>query len=128
MVERFTFDLTLTGIDMPLMALGASKGPGLRAERPGHPPMVVITKHPSEEGVLSEMEAEARAYIRKPFTVKDLSERGCFKGYSAGYFPERVPLTRGQHGFNFLDGPPGSNSPREVLHGFVNPATNDFAA
>jgi len=40
-------------------------------------PVVVITKHTSEEGVLRAMEAGAiaRAYIRKPFTVKDLSRK-----------------------------------------------------
>jgi DNA-binding response OmpR family regulator len=31
--------------------------------------------HTSEEGVLRAMEAGARAYIRKPLTVKDLSEK-----------------------------------------------------
>jgi DNA-binding response OmpR family regulator len=38
-------------------------------------PVVVITKHTSEKGVLRAMEAGARAYIRKPFTVEDLFEK-----------------------------------------------------
>ena len=38
-------------------------------------PVVVITKNTSEEGVLRAMEAGARAYIRKPFTVQDLTEK-----------------------------------------------------
>jgi DNA-binding NarL/FixJ family response regulator len=37
--------------------------------------VVVITEHTSQEGVLRAIEAGARAYIRKPFTVKDLSEK-----------------------------------------------------
>jgi two-component system, chemotaxis family, chemotaxis protein CheY len=151
MVERFTFDLILTDIDMPLMD-GLELLEALAYVRSAQGiPVVVITKHTSREGVLRAMEAGARAYIRKPFAVKDLSEKieplllrktvadgnlrvlggsrqGCFKGYPGGYFSEREPLTRGQHGFSFLDGPPGSHSPREVLHGFVNPGTNDFAA
>ena len=38
-------------------------------------PVVVIREHTSQEGVLRAIEAGARAYIRKPFTVKDLSEK-----------------------------------------------------
>ena len=51
MVERFTCDLILTDIDMPLMDdPGASGGPGPRASAQGSP-VVVITKHTSEKGV-----------------------------------------------------------------------------
>ena len=38
-------------------------------------PVVVITKHTSVAGALRAMEAGARAYIRKLFTVKDFSEK-----------------------------------------------------
>jgi len=71
-----------------------------------------------EDGVLLATEAGARAFIRKPFSVQDLSERiepplaktlemakmyrasqGYPGGYPkrcwAGYFFERVPLTSG---------------------------------
>ena len=36
---------------------------------------MVITKHTSEEEELRAMEAGARAYIRKPFTVEDRFEK-----------------------------------------------------
>jgi len=38
-------------------------------------PAVVITRNTSEEGILRAMEAGARAFIRKLFTVQDLSEK-----------------------------------------------------
>jgi len=75
MVHRFTFDLIVTDIDMPLMD-GLELLEALAYVRSAqNTPVVVITKHTSEEGVLRAMEAGARAYIRKPFTVKDLSEK-----------------------------------------------------
>jgi two-component system chemotaxis response regulator CheY len=75
MVQRFTFDLILTDIDMPLMD-GLELLEALAYVRSARgTPVVVITKHTSEEGVLRAMQAGARAYIRKPFTVKDLSEK-----------------------------------------------------
>lgn len=75
MVQRFSFDLILTDIDMPLMD-GLELLEALAYVRSArNTPVVVITKHTSEEGVLRAMEAGARAYIRKPFTVKDLSEK-----------------------------------------------------
>ena len=75
MVQRFSFDLILTDIDMPLMD-GLELLEALAYVRSArNTPVVVITKHTSEEGVLRAMEAGARAYIRKPFTVKDLSEQ-----------------------------------------------------
>ena len=75
MVQRFSFDLILTDIDMPLMD-GLELLEALAYVRNAqNTPVVVITKHTSEEGVLRAMEAGARAYIRKPFTVKDLSEK-----------------------------------------------------
>jgi two-component system, chemotaxis family, chemotaxis protein CheY len=67
MVQRFTFDLILTDIDMPLMD-GLELLEALAYVRSAQgTPVVVITKHTSEAG--------ARAYIRKPFTVQDLSEK-----------------------------------------------------
>ena len=75
MAQRFTFDLILTDIDMPLMD-GLELLEALSYVRSARGiPVVVITKHTSEEGVLRDMETGARAYIRKPFTVKDLSEK-----------------------------------------------------
>jgi two-component system, chemotaxis family, chemotaxis protein CheY len=75
MVQRFSFDLILTDIDMPLMD-GLELLEALAYVRSAQQtPVVVITKLTSEEGVLRAMEAGARAYIRKPFTVKDLSEK-----------------------------------------------------
>jgi two-component system chemotaxis response regulator CheY len=75
MVQRFAFDLILTDIDMPLMD-GLELLEALAYVRSAQgTPVVVITKHTSEEGVLRAMEAGARAFIRKPFTVKDLSEK-----------------------------------------------------
>jgi len=38
-------------------------------------PVVVITEHTSEEGLLRAMQAGARAYIRKPLRVKNLSQK-----------------------------------------------------
>jgi len=38
-------------------------------------PVVVVTKYTSEAGVLRAMEAGARAYIRKPFTIEELWEK-----------------------------------------------------
>ena len=74
MVQRFSFDLILTDINMPLMD-GLEFLEALAYVRSAqNTPVVVITKHTSEEGVLRAMEAGARAYIRKPFTVEDLSE------------------------------------------------------
>ena len=71
----FTFDLIVTDIDMPLMD-GLELLEALAYVRSAqNTPVVVITKHTSEEGVLRAMEAGARAYIRKPFTVEDLSEK-----------------------------------------------------
>jgi two-component system chemotaxis response regulator CheY len=75
LVQRYTFDLILMDIDMPLMD-GLELLEALAYVRSAqNTPVVVITKHTSEEGVLRAMEARARAYIRKPFTVKDLSEK-----------------------------------------------------
>ena len=75
MVQRFSFDLILTDIDMPLMD-GLELLEALAYVRSAQQtPVVVITKLTSEEGVLRAMEAGARAYIRKPFTVNDLSEK-----------------------------------------------------
>jgi two-component system chemotaxis response regulator CheY len=74
MVQRFSSDLILTDIDMPLMD-GLEFLEALAYVRSAqNTPVMVITKHTSEEGVLRAMEAGARAYIRKPFTVEDLSE------------------------------------------------------
>ena len=74
-VQRFSFDLILTDIDMPLMD-GLELLEALAYVRSAHgTPVVIITKHTSEAGVLRAMEAGARAFIRKPFTVKDLSEK-----------------------------------------------------
>ena len=75
LVQRFSFDLILTDIDMPLMD-GLELLEALAYVRSAHgTPVVIITKHTSESGVLRAMEAGARAFIRKPFTVKDLSEK-----------------------------------------------------
>ena len=76
MVERFTFDLILTDIDMPLTeGLELLEALAYVRSAQGTTPVVVITEHTSQEGVLRAMEAGARAYIRKPFTVKDRSEK-----------------------------------------------------
>ena len=75
MVQRFNFDLIVTDIDMPLMD-GLELLEALAYVRSAQgTPVVVITKLTSEEGVLRAMKAGAQAYIRKPFTVKDLSEK-----------------------------------------------------
>jgi two-component system chemotaxis response regulator CheY len=75
MVQRFTFDLILNNIDMPLMD-GLELFEALAYVRGAQgTPIVVITKDTSEEGVLRAMEAGARAFIRKPVTVQDLSEK-----------------------------------------------------
>jgi two-component system chemotaxis response regulator CheY len=74
MVQRFSFDLILTDINMPLMD-GLEFLEALAYVRSAqNTPVVVITKHTSEEGVLRAMEAGPWGYIRKPFTVEDLSE------------------------------------------------------
>jgi two-component system, chemotaxis family, chemotaxis protein CheY len=75
MVQRFTFDLILNDIDMPLMyGLELLEVPAyVRSAQ--NTPVMVITKQSSEEGVLRAVEAGARAYIRKPFTVEDLFEK-----------------------------------------------------
>jgi len=75
MVQRFSSDLILTDIDMPLMD-GLELLEALAYVRNArNTPVVVITKHTSEEGVLRAMEAGAWAYIRKPFKVEDLFEK-----------------------------------------------------
>jgi two-component system, chemotaxis family, chemotaxis protein CheY len=75
MVQRFTFDLILTDVDMPLMD-GLELLEALAYARSAQGiPVVVITKHISREGAFRAMEAGPRTYIRKPFTVKDLSEK-----------------------------------------------------
>ena len=64
-----------SSIDMPLMD-GLELLEALAYVRSAQgTPVVIITKHTSEEGVLRAMEAGAKAFIRKPFTVKDLSEK-----------------------------------------------------
>ncbi len=75
MVQRYPFDLILSDIDMPVMdglelleALAFVRGAA-------NTPVVIITRHTSEEGVLRAMEAGARAYIRKPFTIEELWEK-----------------------------------------------------
>ena len=75
MVQRFTFDLILTDIDMPLMD-GLELLEALAYVRSAQgTPVVVITKNTSEEGVLRAMEAGARAYIRNHFTVQASPKR-----------------------------------------------------
>ena len=72
LVQRHSFDLILSDIDMPVMD-GLELLEALafvhKAEKT---PVVIITRHTSEEGVLRAMEAGARAYIRKPFTLEEL--------------------------------------------------------
>jgi len=75
MVQTYTFDLILTDIDMPVMD-GLELLEALAYVRNAEDtPVVIITKHTSEAGVLRAMEAGARAYIRKPFTIEELWEK-----------------------------------------------------
>lgn len=75
LVRRYTFDLILSDIDMPLMD-GLELLEALTYVRTAeNTPVVIITRHTSEEGVLRAMEGGARAYIRKPFTVDELSAK-----------------------------------------------------
>ena len=75
MVQRHSFDLILTDIDMPVMD-GLELLEALSFVRNAEDtPVVIITKYTSEAGVLRAMEAGARAYIRKPFTIEELWEK-----------------------------------------------------
>jgi len=75
MVQRYSFDLVLTDIDMPVMD-GLELLEALAYVRNAQDtPVVVVTKYTSEAGVLRAMEAGARAYIRKPFTIEELWEK-----------------------------------------------------
>ena len=74
-MRRFTFDLIPAGIDMPLMDGLEFLEPLAYVRSARATPLVVITKHTPEEEVLRAMEAGAKAYIRKPFAVKGLSEK-----------------------------------------------------
>lgn len=72
LVQRYTFDLILSDIDMPVMD-GLELLEALAFVRKAEKtPVVIITRHTSEAGVLRAMEAGARAYIRKPFTLEEL--------------------------------------------------------
>ena len=75
MVQSYSFDLILTDIDMPVMD-GLELLEALAFVRHAEDtPVVVVTKYTSEAGVLRAMEAGARAYIRKPFTIEELWEK-----------------------------------------------------
>lgn len=75
MVQRHSFDLILTDIDMPVMD-GLELLEALAYVRNAEDtPVVVVTKYTSEVGVLRAMEVGARAYIRKPFTIEELWEK-----------------------------------------------------
>ena len=75
LVQRHSFDLILTDIDMPRMN-GLELLEALSFVRNAEDtPVVVVTKYTSEAGVLRAMEAGARAYIRKPFTIEELWEK-----------------------------------------------------
>ena len=75
LVQHNHFDLILTDIDMPVMD-GLELIEALNvARKTENTPVVVITKHTSEEGVLRAMEAGARGYIREPFTIEELWEK-----------------------------------------------------
>jgi two-component system, chemotaxis family, chemotaxis protein CheY len=74
MVQRFSSDLILTDIDMPLMD-GLELLEALASVRNAQNTPLVITKHTSEEEVLRATEAGARAYIRKPSRVEDLFDK-----------------------------------------------------
>jgi two-component system, chemotaxis family, chemotaxis protein CheY len=75
LVQRFSFDLILTDIDMPVMDGLELLDALIYVRNAENTPVVVITKHTSEAGVLRAMEAGARGYIRKPFTIEELWEK-----------------------------------------------------
>lgn len=75
LVQRVSFGLILTDIDMPVMD-GLELLEALAYVRSAeNTPVVMITRHTSEAGVLRAMQAGARAYIRKPFTIEELWEK-----------------------------------------------------